>query len=333
MKAFLQLAWLAAAGAVAAGGCAGVITDTLTVPVPGEKVFVVTSEPLAAAIVLNDRQSGSTPNTIRWSPALAVTRRAVLLVRKEGHLDASVTFDFEQADPLVSKSDAVTVSRKSEPMRDIITVRAVLRLTEVKAYEQARGLDTVAAYEQFAREYPAGVLVAEARRRVAEALFAEAAARNSADAYRQFLADPRSGENPDGRREAQRRVERLSFEAARRTNTHAAYRAFLAEHAERSEYGTLAADALRRIEADYGRRMAAGASLSLQGNLDEAIREYQEAARAWPERSEPFHDLAVLHLQHGDRALAQQSIREALRRSPRNADYQRLLDQIRNARP
>ena len=314
-------------------GCAGVITDTMPLPVPGEKVFAVTSDPLGANVLLDGRGDGVTPKTLRWSPLLAATGRATVVVKNDGYLDATVTFDFYNADPVVSKSAGVTISRTTEYLRDVITIRATLRPTEMTAYQAARAVGTVPAYERFLSEYPEGVLAGEARGRVAEILFTAAAAQNTSEAYRQFLADPRADASPRNRSDAQRQIERLTFEATRRRDTHAAYRRFIAEYGERSEYGGLAAEALRRIEADYLQRMTAGASLSLQGSLDEAISEYQEAMRLWPERPEPQHALAVIHLERGDFSQAEHSIQGALLREPSSSVYQRLLERIRQSSP
>jgi tetratricopeptide (TPR) repeat protein len=314
------------------GGCGGtgvVFGSGVPVPIPGEKVFIVTSDPPGATVLVNGKEAGETPANVRWLPLFTTEQRARLEFRKADYGAALISLDFARAEAVVEATAGVNVSRESGQVRETFTVHVSMRLVDLKAYDRARVEDSVAAYELFLSRYPSSVLGAEARQRIAELLFRGAVSQNTREAYRAFLADLRSQASPMAQEGAGRRLAQLSFEEARRRNTPMAYQQFLEEFGERSEYGSLASERIRDIRTEIERRLATAARLSLQGAVNEAAREYEQAINLSPEHAEPYYQLAVLYEQEGRLDLAQRYITEAIRRAPGHAGYLEVAARLR----
>lgn len=148
------------------------------------------------------------------------------------------------------------------------------RLAEIEAgrdreaWNLARGIDTVDAYNRYLRDYPNGLFAAEARARIAEldagrdrAAWDAARAADTPAAYRRYIADFPQGAFVDRARARLAEFDRAAWDAARATDTVAAYRQYLADFPD----GAFVEAAQARIAA-------------LEGADDEAAARAEEEA-------------------------------------------------------
>ncbi|WNG26459.1 HEAT repeat domain-containing protein [Cystobacter fuscus] len=141
-----------------------------------------------------------------------------------------------------------------------------------RAYERARGADTVEAYREFLRQYPEGDEAEAVQVRIAELEFEEAKRLHSVVAYKRFIeAHPEDSHV----RAARALLEGLRFNVAKDEGTAAALRQFLRDHP----------DGAQREEA---RRLLKAAELEeASSTRDPArMREYLQEAPEDPRRLE-----------------------------------------------
>ena len=79
---------------------------------------------------------------------------------------------------------------------------------------------------------------------------------------------------------------------------------------------------------DHARSLSASSTGSRQGQVDEAVRYYQEALRAKPRDAEAHHNLGHALAQQGRRSEAAEHFRRALAIKPGLREAQSTLDQI-----
>ncbi|MFY0576190.1 tetratricopeptide repeat protein [Cystobacter fuscus] len=152
-----------------------------------------------------------------------------------------------------------------------------------RAYERARGADTVEAYREFLRQYPEGDEAEAVQVRIAELEFEEAKRLHSVVAYKRFIeAHPEDSHV----RAARALLEGLRFNVAKDEGTAAALRQFLRDHpdgAQREEARRLLKAAELEEASSTRIRRACGSTSRRRRRIPGGWR----WSRAWTTRASP----------------------------------------------